>query len=260
MLRIAAIAAAVAASAGSALAQGVLYGVASFSSFGIQSLYSIDPATGAATLVGSTGLRQISGLDWDSANNRLVALTGSGDQFVINTASGASSLLVDAAFGVPEGSVAFNNGTAYTAIFDNLHSWTGAAWQQLGPSGLAPGADISGLDFGLDRGAAVLLGLATNGAGSDTLVSFDPATGAGTVIGPTGTNAGSVGGLAYGFLGSAWYMTDGAALYSLDVATGAASLVGAHGVGGFSGLAFVPTPGAAALLGLGAVLAVRRRR
>lgn len=256
MLRIAAIAAAVAASAGSALAQGALYGVASFSTFGIQSLYSIDPATGAATLVGSTGLRQISGLDWDSTNNRLVALTGSGDQFVINTASGASSLLVDATFGVPEGSVAFNNGTAYTTIFENLHAWTGAAWQQLGPSGLAPGADISGLDFGADG----LLGLVTNGAAPDQLVSFNLATGAATVIGPTGTNAGSVGGLAYGFLGSAWYMTDGAALYSLDAATGAASLVGAHGVGGFSGLAFVPTPGAAALLGLGAMLAVRRRR
>lgn len=254
MVRLAAFAALCAA--GVAHAQGTLYGVATFSTFGTQSLYSINPSTGAATLVGSTGLRQIAGLDWDAANNRLVALNGAGDQFEINTATGASTLVVDASFGVPEGSVAFAGGTAYTTLFNDLHSWNGAAWQLIGPSLLPGGADVSGLDFG----GSMLLGLATNGAGSDDLVSFNLATGTAAIIGATGTNAGSVGGLAHAFLGNAWYMTDGASLYSLNTATGAASLIGAHGLTGFSGLAFVPTPGAAALLGLGGIVIARRRR
>lgn len=256
MMRFAALAALCAAGVASAHAQGTLYGVATFSTFGTQSLYSINPATGAATLVGSTGLRQIAGLDWDAANNRLVALNGAGDQFEINPATGASTLIVDASFGVPEGSIAIANGTAFTTLFDNLNSWNGAAWQQVGPSLLAPGADISGLDFG----GSTLLGLATYGADADQLVSFDIATGAPTVIGATGTNAGSVAGLAHAFLGGAWYMTDGASLYSLNTATGTASLIGAHGLTGFSGLAFVPAPGAAALLSLGGLALARRRR
>jgi hypothetical protein len=237
-------------------AQAALFGVATFSSFGTQSLYSIDAGTGTATLVGSTGLRQISGLDWDGQANRLVALTAQGDQYAINLSTGASTMLVDGAFGVPEGSIAIEGGTAYTTLFDNLHSWSGSAWSERGSSGLSAGADVSGLDFGGGR----LLGLALNGAGADQLVSFDVMTGAASVIGATGTNASTVAGLAYGFIGGNWYMTDGSSLYTVDAIAGGATLVGSHGVSGFSGLAFVPTPGAAVLLSLGGLLASRRRR
>ena len=237
-------------------AQAALFGVATFSSFGTQSLYSIDAGTGAATLVGSTGLRQISGLDWDGQANRLVALTAQGDQYAINLSTGASTMLVDGAFGVPEGSIAIEGGTAYTTLFDNLHSRSGSAWSERGSSGLSAGADVSGLDFGGGR----LLGLALNGAGADQLVSFDVMTGAASVIGATGTNASTVAGLAYGFIGGNWYMTDGSSLYTVDAIAGGATLVGSHGVSGFSGLAFVPAPGAAVLLSLGGLLASRRRR
>jgi hypothetical protein len=241
--------------AASVPAQAALFGVASFSPFGSQSLYAVDASTGAATLVGSTGLRQISGLSWDGANSRLVALTVAGDQFAIDTTTGASTLLVDSSFGVPEGSIAFSGGTAYSTLFDNLHAWSGSAWSQVGPSGLAAGADISGLDFG----GGLLLGLALNGGGADQIVSLDVSTGAATVIGATGTNAASVAGLAYGFIGGAWYMTDGSSLYTVHSASGAATLVGAHGVDGFSGLAFVPSPGVVALLALSGLVAARRR-
>jgi hypothetical protein len=233
-----------------------LFGVASFSPFGTQSLYSINTSNGVATLVGSTGLRQISDLSWDGANSRLVALTVAGDQFVVDTATGASTLLVDGSFGVPEGSLAFNGGTAYTTLFDNLHAWSGSAWSQVGVSGLGAGADISGLSFG----GGMLLGLALNGADADQIVSFNVATGAATVIGSTGTNAGSVAGLTYGFIGGQWYMTDGGSLYSVNATTGAATYIGAHGLSGFSGLAFVPAPGVAALLTLSGLLLNRRRR
>jgi len=54
-------------------------------------------------------------------------------------------------------------------------------------------------------------------------------------------------------------LVSSASLFSVNADTGAASLIGSHGVSGFSGLAFVPAPGAAALLGLGVLIAVRRR-
>lgn len=240
--------------AGSAYAG--LYGVASFSNFGVQSLYAIDQATGSATVIGSTGLRQIVGLDYDTAGGRLLALTAAGDTYQINISTGASTLVVDGSFGVPEGAYAFQGGTGYTTLFDNLQFWTGSAWQEIGPSGLAPGSDISGIDFG----NGLLLGLATNGADPDSLVSFNPLTGAATFIGLTGTNSGAIADLTYDFLSGSWLLSDGANLYTVDPTTGAASLLGAHGVSGLSGLAFVPTPGSIALLALGGLVAARRRR
>jgi len=260
MMKLWAMAALCAAGVSAAHAQaGTLYGVATFSTFGTQSLYAIDAGTGAASLIGSTGLRQIMGLDWDGGTGRLMALTAAGDAFALDTGTGASTLVTDANFGVSEGSVAYAGGVAFTTIFDNLHTFSGGAWQQVGPSFLAPGADISGLDFG----GSQLLGLALNGAGADQLVSFDALTGTAAVLGATGTNASTVGGLAHAFLGGAWYMTDGATLYSLDASTGAATSIGSHGVAGFSGLAFVPAPGTlalAGLCGLGGRVVSRRRR
>lgn len=256
MMRVTIMTALCAVGAATAYGQTGLFGVAEFSPFGVQSLYAIDAATGAATAIGSTGLRRISGLDWNSANSRLVALTGDGDQYAIDTATGASTLLVDADFGVPEGSIAFAAGSAYTTIFDDLHIWSGSAWQLIGPANLSTSSDASGLDFGGGR----LLALATNGAADDQLLSYDAATGAATVIGATGTNAQTVAGLAHDFLANAWYMSDGASLYTLNADTGAATLIGAHGIAGFSGLAYVPAPGVLTLAAAGLLAAARRRR
>lgn len=237
-------------------AAGTLYGVGGYSSFGVQSLYAVDATTGAATLIGSTGLRQIAGLDFDQREGRLVALTVGGDQFELSLTDGGASEIVDGDFGVPEGSVAVIDGGAYTTIFDRLHRWENAAWQDVGQSQLAAGADISGLD----GTGQELLGLALFGAEADQLVRFDSLTGLATVIGATGTNAASVAGLAHDFIASQWFMSDGSALYQLNTATGSASLIGSHGAIGFSGLAYVPSPGAAVLLGVGLMITARRRR
>lgn len=237
-------------------AGATLYGVASFTPTGFQSLYAIDASTGAATLIGNTGLRQIAGLDWDSTTRTVVALTVAGDQFDLDLSSGAASLREDAFFGVPEGSIALRGGRAFTTIFDNLNVWSGSEWTEVGTSGLVAGADVSGLDFGGGK----LLGIASNGSGNDELVSYNAATGSASVIGLTGTNASSVAGLAYGLGSSVWYMTDGSSLYTLNVATGAASEIGLHGITGFSGLAFVPSPGGAVLVAAGLLLGTRRRR
>lgn len=187
-----------------------------------------------------------------------MALTVAGDAYALDLTTGASSLVTDANFAVPEGDVAYSAGVAHTAIFDSLHTWSGSSWQQVGPSGLAGGADISGLDFG--GGSSSLLGLALFGAGADQLVRFDTTTGVASIIGPTGTNAAAVADLAFDFVGGAWYLTDGASLFSVDPLTGAAASIGALGASGFSGLAYVPSPGAGVLLAAGVVAAARRRR
>ncbi|MDX2147166.1 MAG: hypothetical protein SFZ23_06550 [Planctomycetota bacterium] len=243
------------AAGGLAQAQ-VLYGVASFTNFGSQSLYSINPSTGSATLIGNTGLRQIAGLDWDGGSGRLIALTASGDSFALNTSTGAATRVVDANFGVPEGSIALETAGTFAPIFDNLHRWNGAGWSLVGPSGLAPGADISGLD---GTGTA-LFGLALNDARADQLVRFDTNTGVASVVGDTGTNGLAVGGLAFDWDLGRLFMTDGLNLYSINTSTGAASSIGSLGVAGFSGLAYVPAPGAATMVLAGALAASRRRR
>jgi hypothetical protein len=236
------------------LAQGqTLFGVGNFSAFGDQSLYAIDTVTGQATLIGNTGLRQIAGLDWDSSSGRLVALTVAGDVFEISRTTGTSTRIVDLAFNVPEGSVLARSGVTYTSIFNNLHTLNGSTWQSVGASGLAGTADISGLEI-LDDGR--LVGLAVNAAGGDSLVSFNTSNGLASAIGLTGTNSLSLGGLAYD---GTLYMTDGASLFRVDTSTGAASLIGAHGVAGFSGLA-IPAPATAGIIGFAALTLGRRRR
>ncbi|MEO9467683.1 PEPxxWA-CTERM sorting domain-containing protein [Parasphingorhabdus sp.] len=79
--------------------------------------------------------------------------------------------------------------------------------------------------------------------GSDTLVSIDTTTNVFTDIGALGTDA-NFGDLAYG--NSTLYMLGGRNnenLYTVDTATGAATLVGNHGIGDLFGLAFDASTG-----------------
>jgi hypothetical protein len=75
---------------------------------------------------------------------------------------------------------------------------------------------------------------------SDNLVGFD-------IFGPTDT----------GFVSATG--TAGTVLYTLDFATGAATSIGAIGANVID-VTFIPAPGSVALLGLGGLLAARRRR
>lgn len=242
--------------ASGASGQEGLYGVAGFSNFGVQSLYRIDAETGAATLVGPTGLRQVAGVTWDRLGERLLALTVQGDLYRLDLTTGASELVRDGTFGVPEGSLALVGSTPVTTIGDNLHALGSDGWQLVGPSGLPAGSDVSGLE--LVGGG--LFGLALNGSAPDTLVLFDVATGAATHVGETGTNTGSVAGLAFDFNRGGLFMTDSVSLFAVNTAGGVATLIGSHGVGGFSGIAYVPGPTALGVLGAAAIGLGRRRR
>jgi hypothetical protein len=252
----AALACSAAASAGT---QNVLLGVASFGPFSTQSLYRIDTATGAASLIGSTGLSNINGIAYEPVTGTLVAYTNAADVFKINVITGAASLIASASGTVPEGDLAIAGSAGYTIsgnTFGSLNIWSGA-FSPIGDIGPAAN-DISGLAIDV---TGAILGYAKNGSSEDTLVQINAATGLATTIGATGINtASSVGGLAIDPTSGSAFISEGASLYSLNTSTGAASLIGAHGVTGFSGIAFIPTPGAAALLAIVGVAASRRRR
>lgn len=242
----------------SASANAQLFGVGGFSPSGFQSLYSINPATGAATLIGSTGLRQISDIVYSPGSNALIAHTVAGDLFTLNTTTGAASLLADGNTLVPESGLALrsSDGRLFTTIFDDLHgsNAVAATWSSIGASGLGS-FDVSGLAF---SGADRLFGLVSNSTLADELVEFDVNTGTATLIGITGTSSDNTAGLT--FVGNQLFASDGSSLYTINTATGAASLIGAHGVAGFSGIAFIPAPGTVALATLGGAMFARRRR
>lgn len=235
----------------------VLFGVASYGQFSTQSLYRIDPATGAATLVGSTGIRQINGIAYDGST--LWAYTSSADVYRLNLNTGAADLFSSSVAVVPEGDLAFGPGGLWTSDGDvvGLLSVYDASIDQVGLMG-SDASDVSGLAF---DGSGTLFGYSKNGSLEDTVVSIDPLTGAATTVGGTGLSSSSaVGALAYDGSTGAMLLSDGSALYSVDTSSGAATFIGGHGVGELSGLAFVPSPVSAAALALLGVGGLRRRR
>lgn len=241
-------------------ASAQLFGVGDFAPFQTQSLYTIDLSTGAATLVGSTGLRDIADIAYDLPSSTMYALTVGADLYTINTSTGAATFVAARAGTTPEGSLAFllQTGQLFTTASDVLGnvSTSTAAFTSLGGAASSSDTDISGLAFDVP---GRLFGYAKNGSGEDSLVRFDTATGASTRVGLTGiTASASVGGLAFERSTGRLFLTDGGALHTVDTLTGAATLVGQHGRTGFSGIAFIPAPGALALLGFG-LLAARRR-
>jgi DNA-binding beta-propeller fold protein YncE len=90
------------------------------------------------------------------------------------------------------------------------------------------------------------------------------ATGATTLLGPFGEGSTNPNGLAYNHDNDTMYMVDNSAdnLYTIDLTTGAATLVGSTGTGNLLGLVYVPipAPSALALLGVAGLIGRGRRR
>jgi uncharacterized protein DUF6923 len=164
-------------------------------------LVTIDPADGTTVLVGNTGVGFLHGLARDPADGALYA-------------SNAASVLPS---------------TLY-----RLDSSTGAA-TPIGPIGFF---DVSALDF--DPTTGVLYGAAGGPSPVGALITIDVLTGAGTLVG----NTRRINGLAFDATG-ALYATDydasstgGSALFAIDKATGAWSLIGAMDAGAVLGIDF----------------------
>ncbi len=117
-------------------------------------------------------------------------------------------------------------------------------------------------------GLSQLIGLAYNpvngllyGYDSDTeaLYTIDAGTGAPTLVGSSGLSIAAIGGMDFAPDGTL-LLAEGSDLFLVDPNTGAFTAAGNTGLNA-SALSFrVPTPGTAALLGLGGLAAARRRR
>ena len=225
----------------------------------------VDLTTGAVTLIGSAGVAltdiafsptgQLYGIDF----NRL---------YSINSTTGAASLI--GSTGQSLNSLVFSAaGTLYSAntFLYTLNTSTGAA-TAIGRGGEAYSS--SG-DLAFSGGNLYLSSL---GLGNDELVRLNTTTGVGTFVGSLGLSA------AYGLAssdGTNLYAVSGTRIFSVNVATGASTLLldyGGHGLGFANGTAFfgeaggtapVPEPGPlalmlAGLLSVGAVMRARTRR
>lgn len=221
-------------------------------------LYQIDPATGAATGGISTGLTSLLGIAFNSSGTLfgLTTLTGTPTAnalYQINPATGVSSLVGETGLSnIFEGDLAFNStGTLY-----GIQDASGTDSRELFAIDTTTGhativgsistmnSDYSGLAF---DSSGKLFALDTQ---NSLLVELDPLTAAVIATVSIDLTLGDVAGLTFDPATGQAYVADGGvggtnSLYTLDVTTGALTLVGVTGVpGGIAGLSFGPTAAA----------------
>jgi hypothetical protein len=257
------------------LAHGSLFGVGSVS--GHLELGQIDPQTGATTLIGP-----ITGIELASSDGRLYSLDPfqvsevprRDGQFIrVDPTTGATlekvgPPLVDHTVFGAIGMAIRSDHTVFFSLTPNLDGNSGELFdcglfeECLSVAGLFP-EGMDGLAF---NATDVLYGLTRRMAGDEpptdiNLYILDPGGGQ-TLIGSTGIFGGSDGtlpsGLSFDPETDALFAGIGSSLYTIDVQTGGATLVGRTAFGEIFGLAFltpVPEPEIRVLL-IGAVLAL----
>lgn len=139
---------------------------------------------------------------------------------------------------------------------DSLYAWTNLGgtptFTEIGETGLSQFFAIAvnpadGQLYGYD-------------SGTEALYTINTSDGSTTFIGSSGLSLGSIGGMDFSEDGSTLLLSQGSSLFTVDISDGAFTPAGNIGLNS-SALSFrVPTPGTVALLGLGGLAAVRRRR
>jgi hypothetical protein len=242
-------------------------------------LYSVSTVTGAATVVGNTGVTNWADLAW-GLNGVLYGFTTgtTGRLYSINPATAAvtdigalgGDFVFEGALAIASDGTAFatNMGTTAAPRLFRIDLTTGAATMVANLNGGS--RDLNGMVF---RSDGVLVGLDRF---SNSLVTIDTATGTVGTLASLGFSAGGVGGMTNAN-GVTYLATAGPAgvagtnnLYTVDLFTGATSLVGSLGFTfpalGLSGLASntapaaVPEPATLSLLLLGALAGWCRSR
>ena len=194
------------------------------SAFNDNRLYKVNPATGASTLVGATGLSSIieGDIGFDPTSGILYALYNSGNQLLtLNTTTGAATFVGNVTGDDPSG-LAFDNAGNLYMVNSNVNTTHQPTLLKLHE---ATGATITTLPMGITL------------ADADLGLDFDPTT-------------------------NVLYMAGGdGKFYSVNTTTGAATFLGNHNVALAGGLAFfVPEPTSATLLLAAAAATVLARR
>ncbi|MGP1310450.1 MAG: DUF4394 domain-containing protein, partial [Phycisphaerales bacterium] len=164
-----------------------------------------------------------------------------------------------------DGDATYNttNDTFYVAVDDqdgtagdSLYAWTNlggtATFTEIGEIGLSQliglaWNPVDGMLYGYD-------------SGNEALYTIDAGTGAATLVGASGVSLGAIGGMDFAPDGTL-LLSAGDDLFLVDTSSGLLSAAGVLTGLNTSALSYrVPTPGAAALLGLAGVAAARRRR
>lgn len=233
---------------------------------GDQALFTIDPATAAVTRapegLGVEG--SMAGLAWDAASDRLYGTTTfSNNLHLIDPATGRATVI--GSLGVP-----LIHGLAFNLADGLLYGVRGEEnmLYRIDPATAAATAvgtlSISGLS-GLDFNPAGRL-IASRSAGGGALYEIDPSTGAATFLVATHRLTGITfhpeSGALYGVDNLPTENGDGddvSRFFSVDFATGAATLIGDMSIENALGFEIIPAPSSAAAFALG-LLSRRTRR
>lgn len=221
-------------------ADGLLYGYESSTS----GIYSVNPATGATVLVATSSApvgSAVMGIDFNPVPDRLRVATEAGDNRRINLAGGAA---------ISDGALAYAAGDANFGIAPRVAD---VAYTN-NDNNAATGTQLYYIDHALNTlvttsnpNAGVLNTLGGLGVDADENLGFDILTdGAGTNTAFATLRVGGVQGF-----------------YGINLATGAATLIGNLNTGPLNGLAVaaVPEPGSLALVAAaGAALLLQGRR
>lgn len=194
-------------------------------------LHSIDTDTGVATIVGD-GITQVSGstcgLAYRSADGGI--LLGSKWSLLMEiNLDGSGSVDVG---GIGNEALAYDDkaGILYGCLNGDFRSIDTATGEQAAAL-TGPGGDAEGLAVEYSTGN--VFGLISGDPA--TLTMYDATADTWTAIGPTGLDMDSVG-LAYSPATKELYaVNDDGNIYTLDQTTGAATLVGAHGLASSNG-------------------------
>jgi hypothetical protein len=186
-------------------------------------LYRLDPATGAATNVGMSGVTSMTvGLTYDPSEGVLLGSNPNGLLAIMPDGSGSTNR-----GGTTTEALAYDyvNGVLYGAInglFFTVDKATGANTGALA----VPGFDAEGLAFRADTGTIYAIG-----GSSNQLYAYDIASGTWSAVGTHGLNLDDAG-LTYDPWHDVLYATGGGDgnLYRISASTGEATLVGSTGL------------------------------
>ena len=198
-------------------------------------LYQVNTATGATTVIGATGVSELIGLAVNSSgtiytiNESEFTAANPSKLWILNPVTGAATLVGPTVVQLVEGDMTFNPVTGQLFAADDgnsnlftINTATGAA-TLVGSFGASVN-DVSALQF--INGILYALDV---GASNDVFGSVNPTTGAFTPIGLTGFNCIGFAGLAHDANGNTYLAcpVNGInELFTVNLATGAATLVG----------------------------------